>query len=98
LAASNHPALAGLDDAQLRWWRPDHLVVTETLSRPSSGPVLPVTVSGGRLGMQWTPLAEVRLGKGILTFCQYLLSDRVNVEPAARTILAQAITSAPGSV
>jgi beta-galactosidase len=88
---AEHPALAGLDDGQLRFWRPDHLVVTETLLRPSAGAAVPVASCGGRYGMRWSPLAEVRHGQGSVTFCQYLLADRVAVEPAAARILAQAI-------
>ncbi|OGV74814.1 MAG: hypothetical protein A3K18_14985 [Lentisphaerae bacterium RIFOXYA12_64_32] len=88
---AEHPALAGLADGQLRFWRPDHLVVTESLVRPSAGPSAPAAASGGRYGMHWSPLAELRHGKGAVTFCQYLLADRVAVEPAAGRILAQAV-------
>ncbi|MHB1155909.1 MAG: glycoside hydrolase family 2 TIM barrel-domain containing protein [Phycisphaerales bacterium] len=92
--ASDEPALKGIEDAQLRWWRPDHLVVTESFQRPTTDPILAAAVSGGRSGMDWSPLAEVRCGKGNVTFCQYLLSDRVDVEPVAGMILAQAIQAA----
>jgi beta-galactosidase len=91
---SSHPALAGLEDGQLRFWQPDHLVVTETLIRPSAGVAQSVTACGGRYGMHWSPLVEVRHGKGAATFCQYLLASRVTVEPAAARILAQAIRAA----
>ena len=89
-----HPALAGLDDAQLRFWRPDHLVATETMIRPSAGAAAPNAACGGRFGMHWSPLSEVRQGQGTVTFCQYLLADRVTVEPAAARILAQAVRAA----
>lgn len=88
---SASPALAGLDDQQLRWWRPNHLVATESMIRPSAGVAAPLATSGGRYGMHWSPLVEVRHGKGAVTFCQYLLSDRVGVEPAAARMLAQAV-------
>ncbi|MCY3023640.1 MAG: hypothetical protein NTW87_32065, partial [Planctomycetota bacterium] len=88
---ADHPALTGLDDGQLRFWRPDHLVVTETLVRPSSGAAQPIAACGGRYGMHWSPLVEVRHGKGAVTFCQYLLADRAAVEPVAARILAQAV-------
>ena len=88
------PALSGLADGQLRWWRPDHLVATRTLVRPSAGPAASLAASGGRYGMHWSPLADVRYGKGSVTVCQYLLCDRITVEPAARLILVQAVRAA----
>jgi beta-galactosidase len=92
--SAKHPILAGLDDEQLRFWRPDHLVVTESLVRPSVGAAAPLAASGGRYGMHWSPLVELRHGKGTITFCQYLLTERVAVEPAAGRILSQAIRAA----
>lgn len=85
------PALAGLDDEQLRWWRPNHLVATETLIRPSAGAAASLAASGGRYGMHWSPLADIRHGTGTVTFCQYLLTERISSEPAAAQILAQAV-------
>ncbi len=89
-----HPALAGLADGQLRFWRPDHLVVRETLVRPAVGAAASQAVCGGRYGLHWSPLVELRCGKGAVTFCQYLLAEKVAIEPAAERILAQAIRSA----
>ncbi len=90
----DQPALAGLADGQLRWWRPDHLVATRSLVRPSAGPAASAAASGGRYGMHWSPLAVLRHGKGSVTVCQYLLCDRIEVEPAARLILAQTVRAA----
>jgi beta-galactosidase len=90
-SSASHPILAGLDEGQLRFWRPDHLVATESLVRPSAGAAMPLAASGGRYGMHWSPLAEIRHGKGAVTFCQYLLVQRTLVEPAAARILIQAI-------
>lgn len=91
---AEHPALAGLDDRQLRFWRPDHLVVTETLVRPSAGAGVGNATCGGRYGLHWSPLVELRHGKGAVTFCQYLIAERTAVEPAAAIILAQAVRAA----
>jgi beta-galactosidase len=91
---SPHPALAGLDDGQLRFWRPDHLVATETYVRPAEGAAQSVAACGGRYGMHWSPLVRVPHGKGSVLFCQYRLADRVDVEPAARWLLARAIQAA----
>ncbi len=93
---SANPALNGLDDKQLRFWRPNHLVTTETFVRPSVGAAESAATcgGGGTFGMHWSPLVTLHHGKGSLIFCQYPLAERVNVEPAAGTILAQAIHSA----
>ncbi|MDP3849142.1 MAG: glycoside hydrolase family 2 TIM barrel-domain containing protein [Luteolibacter sp.] len=91
---ATHPALEGLDDGQLRFWRPNHLVVTETFVRPSVGAAASVTACGGRYGMHWSPLIDLRHGKGALAFCQYPLAERVGEEPAAGTMLANAVRSA----
>ena len=91
---SAHPALQGLEDGQLRFWRPDHLVSTETFVRPAAGAAASAAACGGRYGMHWSPLVELRHGQGTLTFCQYPLAERVREEPTAGTILAQAVRSA----
>lgn len=91
---SAHPALAGLEEGQLRFWRPDHLVATETYVRPAAGAAASAAVCGGRYGMHWSPLVELRHGQGAVTFCQYRLAERVREEPAAGTILAQAVRAA----
>jgi beta-galactosidase len=91
---AEHPALAGLDEGQLRFWRPDHLVATETYVRPSVGAGVSAATCGGRYGMRWSPLIEQRYGKGSVTFCQYLLAERTAIEPAAAVILSQAIRAA----
>ncbi|MBN8523838.1 MAG: hypothetical protein J0M02_00735 [Planctomycetes bacterium] len=88
---SRDPLLAGFDDRQLRFWRPDHLVATETLVRPASAAAIGTAVCGGRYGMHWSPLAEQRHGRGGITWCQYLLAERSAVEPVAAEILARAV-------
>ncbi|MCK6490751.1 MAG: LamG domain-containing protein [Planctomycetes bacterium] len=94
---ARHPALDGLDDGQLRWWLPDHLVADHSLVRAAGGPALPASTSGGSFGMHWSPLTSVRHGKGQVTFCQYRLADRAALEPAAGWILAQALRHAAGA-
>ena len=91
---ATHPALAGLEDKQLRFWRPNHLVASETFVRPAVGAAASVTACGGIYGMHWSPLVDLHHGKGALTFCQYPLVERIAVEPAAGTIFAQAVRAA----
>ena len=91
---ATHPALANLDETQLRCWRPDHLVCTETFVRPAEGAGVAAIACGGRYGMHWAPLVDVRDRQGKATFCQYRLADRINVEPVAGWILAQLVSTA----
>lgn len=94
---AGHPALAALADGQLRWWRPYHLVATRSLVRPSAGPAGSAAASGGRFGMHWSPLVELRHGRGAVTLCQYLLCDRIELEPVARHILVETVRAALAS-
>ncbi|MCK6487906.1 MAG: cellulase family glycosylhydrolase [Planctomycetes bacterium] len=93
--ASDHPLLGGLADGQLRFWRGDHVVASESLVRPASGGI---AVSGGRYGLAWSPLCEVRHGRGTLVFCQYLLAGRAAAEPAAAHLLATLVRVGLGAV
>ena len=87
--APHHPLLAGLDEAQFRWWRPDHLVSRHTYHKPASGRFQVLLDCGGRYGMAWTPLAEIGVGKGFYLVSQLCLADRVEVEPLAGELLAR---------
>lgn len=83
--------MAGLSDAQMRWWRPDHLISKRTLHKPTTGRFQVLLDCGGRYGMQWTPLTEVRAGKGLYLACQLPLAERVAVEPMAGEMLARLV-------
>lgn len=95
----SHPALDGLDDAQLSYWRPDNLVGKLNYAKPGDGDIRVLLDAGGMRGMEWTPLCETTLGDGHLIFSQLSLVDRLGIEPAAGDILARLVryglTAAP---
>jgi hypothetical protein len=56
-------------------------VASVLIEKPARGDFLPV-LDGG-FGLQYTPLAEVREGKGFVLFCQLDVTGRTVTEPAA---------------
>ncbi len=89
--APAHPVLAGLGEAQMRWWRPDHLISKRTFHKPTTGRFQVLLDCGGRYGMQWTPLSEVRAGKGLYLVTTLPLAERAGVEPMAGELLARLV-------
>ena len=89
--APDHPVIAGLSEAQMRWWRPDHLVCKRTFHKPTTGRFRILLDCGGRYGMEWTPLSEVFAGKGMYLVTQLSLVDRMEVEPMAAELLGRMI-------
>lgn len=89
--AWDSPITAGLDDHQLSYWRPDHLVSLKTFDKPASGSSLSLLDSGGLFGMRWSPLVEVPFGDGMFLVSQLNLTDRVDQEPLAGNLLGRLI-------
>ena len=87
----SHPALDGLDDGQLSYWRPDNLVGKLNYSKPNDGDCKVLLDAGGLRGMEWTPLCETAYGDGHLVFSQLSLVDRLGVEPVAGDILSRLV-------
>jgi len=87
----SHPALEGLDDGQLSYWRPDNLVGKLNYSKPTDGDCKILLDAGGTRGMEWTPLCETAYGDGHLIFSQLSLVDRLGVEPVAGDILSKLV-------
>lgn len=83
----NHPVTAGLEDAQLSFWRPDHLVSLKTFRKPSGGNFRALLDCGGLYGLSWTPLVEVPVGGGTFVLTSLDLVGRLAVEPAAGQLL-----------
>ena len=82
-----HPALQGITDDLLRYWRGDHVVASgEFLKTPTSG-WRPLIDSGGPGGLRWASVIEMRAGKGRILLCQMHLIDKLASEPAAQLIL-----------
>ena len=89
--AAHHPALNGLGADDLRFWRHDHLVAASAPARPVAG-ALPIIVAGSAAGIDATPLVAQPVGRGCLVFCQMLLTEKFECEPAAARLLANVIT------
>lgn len=85
--AADHPALAGLADADLRWWVDDHLVSTNNYRKPLRGNVLPLVDAGTMDGILETPLLEEYDGKGSWLLCQLLVTDKAATCPAAARMM-----------
>ena len=87
----DHPVTEGLDDEQLSYWRPDHIVSLGTFRKPATGPAQILIDAGGRFGLRWSPLVEVPVGEGVFLMTSMPLVPRVEVEPAAAEILSNLI-------
>ena len=87
----NHPITQGLNDDQLSYWRPNHLVSLETFRKPSGGNYRSLLDCGGLYGLNWSPLIEVPLGHGTFVLTSLDLVGRLNVEPAAGRLLEEMI-------
>jgi hypothetical protein len=82
----SHDALSGVQAEDLKFWRGDHLVATNELSRPASGPAVSLVVSGSKPGLANTALLERPSGRGTALHCQLLLIEKFETEPMARLI------------
>lgn len=88
---SSHPALAGIEPDDLKFWRGDHLVATHEPGRPVSGGASSIVVSGSAAGIDNAPLLEQPVGRGCIIHCQMNLVEKFDSEPAAARILANLI-------
>jgi hypothetical protein len=85
--AVHHPALAGLEAEDFKFWRGDHRVTSAEVARPTAGAV-PLVVSGSAAGIDTTPLVARPIGQGCMVFCQMLLTEKYDREPAAARLLS----------
>jgi len=85
--AADHPVLAGLTDADLRWWADDHYVSRSNFRKPVAGNWLPLADVGTMEGTLETPLLEEYDGQGSWLLCQFLLTDKAGVAPGATQLL-----------
>jgi beta-galactosidase len=86
-----HPLLTGTFEKQFSYWRPEHLIATQTFWKPSTGNVDIVLDCGGRFGMMWSPLLTVALGQGETILSQLNLIDSLEQEPMAPYLLRNLI-------
>ncbi len=65
IRSEGHPVLKGLLPEQLNCWRNENLVSIGTFRKPCEGSFRNILECGGRGGMEWTPLVEVDVEKGV---------------------------------
>jgi hypothetical protein len=85
--ALDHPFLAGLGTADLRFWAGDHYVSRLEVQRPTAGGALPLLVSGGAQSLSQAALVDSVYGAGRVVFCQALVGAKLDTEPTARRLL-----------
>ncbi|WPJ95621.1 glycoside hydrolase family 2 TIM barrel-domain containing protein [Coraliomargarita algicola] len=83
----DHPIIQGMDDAQFSYWRPNHLVSIKTFRKPATGRYAAILDSGGLYGLNWSPLVEVPMERGLFLLSSLDLVNRSDVEPAAAHLL-----------
>ena len=84
---SSHAALQGLTDDDLKFWRGDHMVAINELSRPSTGSAVSIVGSGSKTGIANVPVLERPVQRGTVIHSQLLLIDKIATEPAAGLLL-----------
>jgi hypothetical protein len=85
--AADHPVMAGLTDADLRWWADDHYVSAGNFRKPLNGNWLPLADAGTMEGLLETPLIEEFDGKGSYLLCQFLVGSKGATAPQAGIML-----------
>jgi beta-galactosidase len=88
-----HPALAGLDSADLADWRTDEPIFRNAYAKPTGGG-RSLIQGGPRL--QYSALLEAPVGDGLLVLCQLAVGRNLERAAPARTLLANLVTYARG--
>lgn len=84
---AEHPALRGLESADLAHWRPDGIVARREIVKPERGGFLAVVDSGGAAGLATAGLAELHVGAGEVLLCQLEVTPKHGVDPVATLLL-----------
>ena len=84
---AGHPALAGLEAADLVQWLPDGLVTRREIAKPTRGGFLAVVDSGSAAGLETAGLAELRVGNGRILLCQLDVTGKFGLDPVATRIV-----------
>ena len=111
--AADHPILAGMGTAELKWWcsggtgvspvggmqDTDHLVSINNYRKPVEGNYVPIVDVGTMDGMMESPLIEEYCGKGSYILCQMMLTDKALTAPPACEMLQNMLDylSRPGT-
>lgn len=86
--------LFDLKESDLRFWQHDNIVSKYDISKPGSGNYTPLIDSGGSGGLEYTCLLEHCCEKGKVIFCQMLLTEKYNTEPATHILFEEILTYA----
>ncbi len=86
----NHPVLRDVSNADLRWWRGDHLVSSHEPLREAQAGHKSIIVTGSEAGVSHAPLLEIAYGQGAWLICQMQAASKMDSEPAARQLLENA--------
>jgi hypothetical protein len=91
-ASRTHPLLAGLGPDDLKFWRAGHYVSRREIRRPERFGARAIAVSGGADVLDQAPIVELPVGRGLAVFCQALAGSKYETEPAARRLVANAVS------
>ena len=96
--APGHPAVAGLDDGQLRLWSVDHVVAIDTWRKRAGANFVALIDAGAPRGggLAHAPLAEMRRGRGRYLLCQMALVANHRRHPGAARLLQNLLDVAAG--
>lgn len=85
--APNHPILSGLDDDDVKFWYPDHVVGRGDFLKPPYGGCISILDSAdGQSGMEFTPLIEQTAGDGTVVAAQIDFESAMEKSPVAREL------------
>ncbi len=83
----DHAVTADLTAEDLRWWAPDHRLVTHALRVPSRGNFRVLAAIGSTSGLEYAAALEIPVGPGGWLASQWLVSERFDAEPLAGALL-----------
>jgi hypothetical protein len=82
-AVHDHPLLNQIEDEDLKYWRGNHQVSSYNFLRPDAWNYTTLAFTGGGNGLDHTPFLALPCGQGLYLFSQFVLSDKMSIEPAA---------------
>ncbi len=87
----SHPILNGIEPIDLDTWGPDHVSYRSPLKKGTRGLISLIQCDDT---LQYTPLAESRVGDGTMIFSQLLMSEKLGEVAAADRIFDQMVNYA----
>ncbi len=81
-----------------QFWRGANLVSHNTIAKPSQGSFCVAVDAGGRGGLEDALLVAMPFGAGGITLCQLAVSEKLDTEPAAGSLLQGLVNQANAAV